>query len=63
LATNENSFVILILEYAWNSLSNDVVKSPPVSILTRRPCCRRELPRDAGHLYRKLVPNPRTSSE
>ena len=27
--------------------------------ITRRPCCRRELPRDAGHLYRKLAPNPR----
>jgi len=26
---------------------------------TRRPCCRRELPRDAGHLYRKLAPNTR----
>jgi len=25
---------------------------------TRNPCCRRELPRDAGHLYRKLALNP-----
>ena len=23
-----------------------------MSCATRRPCCRRELPRDAGHLYR-----------
>jgi len=23
---------------------------------TRRPCCRREPPRYAGHLYRKLAP-------
>ena len=28
---------------------------------TRRPCCRRELPRYAGHLYRKLAPNPRAT--
>jgi len=30
---------------------------------TRRPCCRRELPRDAGHLYRlqKAWPNPRAT--
>jgi len=26
--------------------------------ITRRPCCRREPPRDAGHLYRRLAPNP-----
>jgi len=25
----------------------------------RRPCCRRELPRDAGQLYIKLASNPR----
>jgi len=25
---------------------------------TRRPCCRWELPRDVGHLYRKLASNP-----
>jgi len=25
---------------------------------SRRPCCRRELPRDVGHLYRKLAPDP-----
>jgi len=24
--------------------------------VTRRPCCRREPPRDAGHLYRKFAP-------
>ena len=29
-----------------------------VDIETRRPCCRREPPRDAGHLYRKIVPYP-----
>jgi len=28
---------------------------------TTRPCCRRELPRDAGHLHRKLAPNPRAT--
>ena len=25
---------------------------------TRRPCCRREQPRDVGQLYRKLAPDP-----
>jgi len=25
---------------------------------TRRPCCRRESPRNVGHLYRKLAPDP-----
>jgi len=29
--------------------------------ITRRPCCRRELPRDAERLYRKLAPNPRAT--
>ena len=29
--------------------------------LTRRPCCRRELPLDAGHLYRTLSPNLRAT--
>jgi len=28
---------------------------------TRMPCCRREPPRDAGHLHRKLEPNPRAT--
>jgi len=32
-----------------------------VSLQTRRPCCRREPPRDAGNLYRKLAPNPRAT--
>jgi len=25
---------------------------------SRRPCCPREPPRDVGHLYRKLAPDP-----
>jgi len=25
---------------------------------TWKPCCRRELQHDAGHLYRNLAPNP-----
>jgi len=29
-----------------------------VSCATRRPCCHREPLHDAGHFYRKLVPNP-----
>jgi len=28
------------------------------SCSTRRPCCRTELPRDTGHLHRKLAPTP-----
>ena len=28
---------------------------------TRKPCCRRELPHDAGHWYRKLAPNHRAT--
>jgi len=32
-----------------------------VSIWTRKPCCRRALPRDAGHLHRKLSPNPQAT--
>ena len=30
-------------------------------LITRRPCCRRELPNDAGHLYRKLAPDHRAT--
>jgi len=26
--------------------------------ITRRPCCHRELPQNAGHLHRQLAPNP-----
>ena len=33
----------------------------PTEKNTRRPCCRREPPRDAGHLYRKLASNPRAT--
>jgi len=29
----------------------------------KRPSCRRELPRDAGHLYRKLEPNRRATAK
>ena len=29
----------------------------------RRPCCCKEPSHDAGHLYRKLVPNPRQQNE
>ena len=29
-----------------------------VLVITRRPCCRREPPRDAGHSCGKLAPNP-----
>jgi len=33
-----------------------------LSLATRRSCCRRrEPPRDAGHLYRKLAHNPRAT--
>ena len=28
---------------------------------TRKPCCHRELLRDAGHLYRKLASNPQAT--
>jgi len=39
--------------------SRNVEKSVDGKKITRRPCCRRDQPRNAGHLYRKLVPNSR----
>jgi len=39
-------------------------KTPSFSCVaptTRRPCCRREPPRDARHLYRKLAPDSRAT--
>ena len=29
---------------------------------TRKPCCRRKVLRDAGHLYRKLAPKPQAEA-
>jgi len=40
-----------------------VTSSPQVYFknkVTRKPCCCRELPRDAEHLYRQLAPNPQS---
>jgi len=31
------------------------------AVRTRKPCCRRELPRDARDLYKKLAPNPQAT--
>jgi len=44
------------LRSAWSRQEN-------ISKITRRPCCRGEPPRDAGHLYRKLAPNTRRKQE
>ena len=43
----------------WNCTRQRNTASPEDK--TRKPCCCRKLPRDAGHSCRTLAPNPRTS--
>jgi len=38
-----------------DELHSLITNSNLVTITTIKPCCRRESPRDAGHLYRKLL--------